>query len=222
MTKKFIATLVATAGLALAASQAQATVFTGTWSLTTYDNSDPGLVLGVKTLSSSAFNLDLGASNPQSVDLFNLYTNEAAVNWDDLAASPISLTFAFSAPTPNNGPITIGGTTQGYAKFLGVVQGGKLTWQDGGSALFTWADGLPGVTDPGRMTLSVNGGTFNEGLFGLNEGKKHGLKVTANFDWDNDPTFAAAVPEPGTWALMIGGFGMAGATLRRRRALAAV
>ena len=29
------------------------------------------------------------------------------------------------------------------------------------------------------------------------------------------------VPEPATWALMIGGFGMAGAMLRRRRALAA-
>lgn len=30
-----------------------------------------------------------------------------------------------------------------------------------------------------------------------------------------------AVPEPGTWALMIGGFGLAGAALRRRRAITA-
>jgi hypothetical protein len=30
------------------------------------------------------------------------------------------------------------------------------------------------------------------------------------------------VPEPTTWALMIGGFGLAGAALRRRRAVAAV
>ncbi|WP_367255337.1 PEPxxWA-CTERM sorting domain-containing protein [uncultured Phenylobacterium sp.] len=29
----------------------------------------------------------------------------------------------------------------------------------------------------------------------------------------------AAVPEPATWALMIGGFGMAGAMLRRRKAV---
>ncbi|PZQ42179.1 MAG: hypothetical protein DI570_29865, partial [Phenylobacterium zucineum] len=27
-----------------------------------------------------------------------------------------------------------------------------------------------------------------------------------------------AIPEPGTWALMIAGFGLAGAALRRRRA----
>lgn len=31
-------------------------------------------------------------------------------------------------------------------------------------------------------------------------------------------SFAAAVPEPATWALMLGGFGLAGARLRRRRA----
>jgi hypothetical protein len=34
-------------------------------------------------------------------------------------------------------------------------------------------------------------------------------------------SFVFAVPEPGTWALMILGFGMAGATLRRRRLTAA-
>ena len=49
---------------------------------------------------------------------------------------------------------------------------------------------------------------------------------TANFVVFDDITFGSAtpgvVPEPGTWALMIGGFGMAGAALRsRRRALTA-
>ena len=34
-------------------------------------------------------------------------------------------------------------------------------------------------------------------------------------------SYAAGVPEPATWALMIGGFGLAGASLRRRKAVAA-
>ena len=36
-----------------------------------------------------------------------------------------------------------------------------------------------------------------------------------------DFSYSAGVPEPATWALMIGGFGLAGASLRRRKALAA-
>lgn len=36
---------------------------------------------------------------------------------------------------------------------------------------------------------------------------------------ERGPVGAAAVPEPATWAMMIAGFGMAGAILRRRRSL---
>jgi hypothetical protein len=37
-----------------------------------------------------------------------------------------------------------------------------------------------------------------------------------SFEFDN--IAVAAIPEPGTWALMISGFGLMGAALRRRRA----
>ena len=39
------------------------------------------------------------------------------------------------------------------------------------------------------------------------------------FEFDN--LAVAGVPEPASWALMIGGFGLAGAGLRRRRTVAA-
>lgn len=50
---------------------------------------------------------------------------------------------------------------------------------------------------PGQFTYDGNGG---QAVFSYSTG-------------------VGAVPEPASWALMIGGFGMAGATLRRRRAL---
>jgi hypothetical protein len=220
MTRKLFSALALAGGLALAASQAQATQFMGNWELTTYNASDPGLVLKIHGGTTDAFDLDLGLDPVQNFDLFKIYTDEETVNADDQATQAISLKFTFDAPLNNDGPITIGGGTYGYT-FYGIYQKGVLTWDNGGEALLTWGHGEPGLLDPGRMTITVNGGTFNEGLFGLTEGKKKGLKVGAEFHWDNDPTFGA-VPEPATWALMIGGFGMAGATLRRRRALSAV
>lgn len=55
---------------------------------------------------------------------------------------------------------------------------------------------------------------FNNGNVGSAGGARAGWK-TADFAWS-----ISAVPEPGTWALAIAGFGVVGAALRRRRALA--
>jgi hypothetical protein len=54
-------------------------------------------------------------------------------------------------------------------------------------------------------------GLVHSGITFISETGKYGTKSARQ-------SFAmAAVPEPGTWALMIGGFGMAGAMLRRAR-----
>ena len=237
MNTKFLATLAATAGLALAASQANATTFAGTWELTAYSSSDPGLVLGYSTINSN-FNVDLGASNPQDVDLFKLFTNESDASGNDLDSAQIQLKFTFTEPTGNNSPVFVDGDTNGFSTWtwLGFFavneQGGHLEWSNGGQAELQWGFDDPNLIDPGRMTITVNGGDFNVGWFGTDrdcnlfgghcDPAKKGLTVAANFDWDNDPTFGVGgVPEPASWALMIMGFGAAGATLRRRRTLMA-
>ena len=49
----------------------------------------------------------------------------------------------------------------------------------------------------------------------------HYTLITPVQQYNNTQAFVFAVPEPGTWALMIGGFGLMGAALRRHRSLAA-
>lgn len=234
---KLLAALAMAGGLALGASQAQATTFAGNWTLTVGDNSDPGHLKIFTDTTNGVFNKDLTVIDTDYVDLFQIWTNEGAVNPDDLNGTQISLKFTFTSPLDNDGPIDVDGTANGYSENFwlaeGFFQGGELIWNNGGVAQLQWGNNTPNVVDPGRMTMTVSGGRFNEGGFwstdqGCAWKKKQGLVcnpqtealgVTAQFDWDNDPTFAA-VPEPGTWAFLIGGFGMAGAALRRRRALA--
>lgn len=227
MSTKFLAALALAGGLALGASQAQATVFTGNWSVTVTNNTDPGLVVSYGP-TGAVFDEDLGAA-PESFDLFDIYTNESSIESDDWGQpKEVKLSFDFGTPDHNNGPIDIGGSSQGYS-IVGILQGGVLTWENDGIATFYWGLGQPGLVTPGKMTISVNGGTFNDGFFGTDRNctffgqcnaAQEGLTVAATFDWDNDPVFAPA-PEPATWALMISGFGLAGASLRRRRAIAA-
>jgi hypothetical protein len=93
---------------------------------------------------------------------------------------------------------------------------------------FSWgfAPGGQGVTKGecdvaegvGRICLHTVGGAGGyriDNNLGLN-GSNNFEKLVFAFNGTS-----GAVPEPATWALMIGGFGMAGAALRRRRAVAA-
>lgn len=75
------------------------------------------------------------------------------------------------------------------------------------------------------LVEGVNGSAFNYGggvKYSILNGKlgAFGAGDFAFRTFVNDPTVAAAVPEPRAWALLIGGFAAAGAGLRRRRRLA--
>jgi hypothetical protein len=216
--RKFLLTAGVAAGLALTAASAHATVFT----LESYTvnanigdaNSDSGLTVDIKdllTIPALGKNIDLGTTNPQTFNLFKIYTPETSVNADDLNPVDISVDFAFSAPTPNSGA-TVGGTTQGNLILFGLFQDGSVSWN--GPGIFTWT--APGLANPGEMDITLSNGSFDTGILGLHGGSSAGYVVTAQFDWQHDPS--GAVPEPASWALMIGGFGMAGTMLRRRRA----
>jgi hypothetical protein len=84
--------------------------------------------------------------------------------------------------------LTGNGTTTSYTKLLGEPNSLTELWS------FT-----PFQIAAGTYTLTVSGVSF-------------GNKATfaGNFN-------VAAVPEPATWAMMIGGFGMVGGAMRRRR-----
>ena len=66
----------------------------------------------------------------------------------------------------------------------------------------TYVDSAFGVGS--SLAFPTTAGVFSKGLFG------------PNFQFDA----SAAAPEPASWTLMIAGFGLAGAALRRRRAVA--
>ena len=109
---------------------------------------------------------------------------------------------------------------------------------------FAYGRNVAGAPDPALATVSAGGQTFNvsaadDGSFGTGYNM---IWKTGSFDFvgTGSPTSitlaavtagnggvffdsvsvqtAGGVPEPATWALMIGGFGLAGAMLRRRRA----
>ena len=76
-----------------------------------------------------------------------------------------------------------------------------------------------GVGGGGFSSLSVDGDGPGEGPLQPQGGPVGGPSDVGVDSTDRGPV--GGIPEPSAWALMIGGFGLAGATLRHRRRLAA-
>ncbi|MBL8771099.1 MAG: PEPxxWA-CTERM sorting domain-containing protein [Phenylobacterium sp.] len=96
--------------------------------------------------------------------------------------------------------------------FVGGVFAPSAIWVDGVAQAFTAP--APGSIGTVSLTgLNLTGTSHTIQFFQANQGWTFVSEV--------DFIGTTAVPEPGTWALLIGGFGMAGAALRRRRAAAA-
>lgn len=92
----------------------------------------------------------------------------------------------------------------------------------GVDSLSSWTSGGTYFDPSGSSAYSfdlVGGQTYTVGIrnAGILQGSNGATKGQASADIDWSITYAAVVPEPTTWALMIMGFGAAGAALRRRR-----
>lgn len=88
------------------------------------------------------------------------------------------------------------------------------------------------VIDPWGLVVNTAGGSFNFGWVGdpdspssyyaiMFDGTTHinphtGLPVPTSY-YSEGAVSLAAVPEPASWAMMVTGFGLAGAAMRRRR-----
>jgi hypothetical protein len=190
------AALAAVATMAVA-SAANAATFVGTYSVDAYTGNN-GLQINTQDLP-GGINFVLNSIGQSSVEsLFKIYTNEPSVDGGDTTPRAITVHFNFTSPTSFGGDVT--GST--FGEVSGNYQNGHVTWNDPVYLAFTG----------GQLKVTMNDADFNSGKYGLDEGNWEGANISAKFE-----LVGAAVPEPATWAMMIAGFGMAGAAVRRRR-----
>jgi hypothetical protein len=205
--RRFFAAAAIAAALG-AASAASATTFTGTYDVTDYHSgSNGGLNIDIQDAAPSGTSLGLGNMNfgdVKVVDLFYIWAGED-VGSDDTGSDPIAVKFNFTSPV---GSGTVNGDTWGVT---GQFEHGVVHWDGPININFGAA---------GTMNIALNNATFYEEpdcWRDCNNNYKALIKGTFTL---NGPA-GGAVPEPASWAMMITGFGLAGATLRRRRTAAA-
>ncbi len=186
-----------TAGTLLASSSTAGTAltFSATFNQAVYQNTSGTLDFYYQVIRTGA-----GSAASQEIRSFTVsdFTNflvSAFVNGADTdGAGPFVAV---------NNPALADGTPSGSTTTFGrSPSGGVLTTEFG-------ANGLTGTENSTTYIFRTNATAFNQlGFYGVIDGSTLSGRAFA-------PT--AAVPEPGTWALMLIGFGGMGVAMRRRR-----
>ncbi len=153
---------------------------------------------------------------PDATTISGAYSIEA----DGYARGRVSA-YAFGPP----GDLGTFQTDCGYGSFSGC---GKDDFTSGNfsifGALMADNDSIDANSFYGFITLSANGSIFEGGGFNAFIDPMITLDLPGvdpkDFTLTISPNLtegSGGIPEPATWALMLGGFGLAGAALRRRR-----
>lgn len=126
-----------------------------------------------------------------------------------IAAGLFTDTYTFSWPTPG---LTAGTISSSFTSATNDINFTSVTLN---GVDFDFVIGGPGRTEFRDISLATTGGLQTL----IVKGSSPGPSATYNGTLTFTPGIGA-VPETGTWALMIVGFGGAGAMLRRRRTAA--
>lgn len=203
--KNFVVSAALAFGLATSAAALPITV-SGV-GITTDSGGPDGLAVETDTLISTPyFVADLAVGQSAQFDLFDIWTNQATSDGSD---GTIEVEIALAGLGSGS---TMGLTFEDAAS--GSNQG-VLDFSDSETFSIFYGTGVPG-----RIDVTLNGGTFNFTPCGVGQvfcdlepGRDGAYSVTATIAHVYDPS---PVPAPGALALL--GLGLAGLGLRRRRA----
>lgn len=209
--------------------------------------SAPSAASALELLTNGSFE-DIGAATPEGWGGLTYYAGGVALPGWNVSAGSVDLTTSASFWGPaydGNYSLDINGWDAGTISQSFATVAGQTY-----SVSFAYGRNVAGAPNPALATVSAGGTTFNvvaanDGSFGggyamlwktggfefVGTGSPTTITLAAGqggnggvfFDKISVTSEAAinAVPEPGTWALMIAGFGVVGGMLRRRRAMVA-
>lgn len=189
---------------------------------------DPGLPAGFVPV--------IGLDAPMAAGISNIFAGPTVIT-----AAGSSAGRAAPAGTPNGGVYQSVGpdslSTFDFTNFTGrgqVLAGFSLYWGsiDSYNSLdFRRADGslvrtITGLDMPqwnGNQAAAITNRRVTFGLDVQDRIEKVGFRSSSPaFEFDNIGVTIGAVPEPASWAMLITGFGVVGALLRRRRTSSAI
>ncbi|WP_419814680.1 PEPxxWA-CTERM sorting domain-containing protein [Glacieibacterium sp.] len=176
-------------------------------------NSQNGIMFDVATGASALTLQSIGVNINSGTYDFEFYTHDGAIGGDNSNAGAWTLRGTFSGvATAGSGNIT----TFDFADFglaANSAYGLYLTTMGDGNVNYTNGSAVGDVI-AANADLSIMSGYGKSYPFGSSYSPR-------NFNGELTYALGGTVPEPATWALMIGGFGMTGFAMRRRKSLLA-